>query len=191
MPIRASLHFHMNTKVHTIQTCHCVNAHSGFSSFPLDGAELMTVDLQVSMPIRASLHFHFHNYCCGNFSRWRCQCPFGLLFISTLQPKSECGVISSRVNAHSGFSSFPQHPSESRRNKAFSRPFLQVFIWKFWKQEFSKPFLSCSQFVHILQYCRTQSRLFLQYYILSKRSLTVVYYTTVFYSEKEHFVKSQ
>ena len=82
MPIRASLHFHMNTKVHTIQTCHCVNAHSGFSSFPLDGAELMTVDLQVSMPIRASLHFHFE------------------IFIRYIE-------VEGCVNAHSGFSSFP------------------------------------------------------------------------------------
>ena len=57
----------------------------------------------VSMPIRASLHSHIG-------------------WISINGSNIDC------VNAHSGFSSFPQHPSESRRNKAFSRPFLQVFI---------------------------------------------------------------
>lgn len=32
------------------------------------------------------------------------------------------------VNALLGFPSFLQHPSGTRRNKAFSRPFLRVFI---------------------------------------------------------------
>ena len=91
----------------------------------------------VSMPIRASLHFHIAE-----------------LILSSIIVPTIC------VNAHSGFSSFPQHPSESRRNKAFSRPFLQVFIWKFWKQEFSEPFLFCSQFVHILQYSRNSRSCF-------------------------------
>ena len=128
MPIRASLHFHKINPDPEIESVYSVNAHSGFSSFPRKRSWKKS---------------------CNHVM---CQCPFGLLFISTRKINSrkysDCFVsmpiraslhfhgmgkledfnTDIRVNAHSGFSSFPQHPSEIRRNKAFSRPFLQIFI---------------------------------------------------------------
>ena len=83
------------------------------------------------------------------------------------------------VNALLGFPSFLQHPSGTRRNKAFSRPFLRVFIWKFWKKGFSDCFLYCSQFVHIL----------IQITPAHKTSV-LFYYTTLFLLYKVSFIQS-
>ena len=68
---------------------------------------------------------------------------------------------------------FCKYLSENSENRNFQNHFFLFTI--------------CSYFT----VSQKQSKLFLQHYILSKRSLTVVYYTTIFYSEKEHFVKSQ
>ena len=194
MPIRASLHFHIWTKifnkwkrilcqcpfgllfistmdkedtVNALLLCQCpfgllfisthttfdkqyasagcVNAHSGFSSFPRRYSKRATSKCGfVSMPIRAFLHFYLKNGVCFHGG-------------------NGC------VNALLGFPSFLQHPSGTRRNKAFSRPFLQVFIWKFWKQGFSDCILYCSQFVHILIQITPahKTSVFLLYYAFS------------------------
>ena len=54
------------------------------------------------------------------------------------------------VNALNGatFISTPL-PPETRINKGFADPFLQVFSRIFWKRLFWRWFLACSQFVHI------------------------------------------
>ena len=96
----------------------------------------------------------------------RCQCPFGLLFISTAP--------------------FWKPRKQSIFQTFFAGIYLKILKTGIFKIIFVM-FTICSYFT-VLQ---KHTRLFLQHYILSKRSLTVVYYTTVFYSEKEHFVKSQ
>ena len=63
--------------------CWGVNAHSGFSSFPQNILVWNYCYEQVSMPIRASLHFHIPPEQFGDNEEYECQCPFGLLFIST------------------------------------------------------------------------------------------------------------
>ena len=176
MPIRASLHFHKINPDPEIESVYSVNAHSGFSSFPLSSCERSDRDCycvnahsgfssfpQISFVnctdamVCVNAHSGFSSF--PRKRSWKkscnhvmCQCPFGLLFISTRKINSrkysDCFVsmpiraslhfhgmgkledfnTDIRVNAHSGFSSFPQHPSEIRRNKAFSRPFLQIFI---------------------------------------------------------------
>ena len=82
----------------------------------------------VSMPFWAFLHFY--KLLLKRLYRFRvvCQCPSGLSFISTYKHKWSIVTRPVCVNALSGFPSFLQHPSGTRRNKAFSRPFLQVFI---------------------------------------------------------------
>ena len=154
MPIRASLHFHKYLETTTLilsLLCQCpfgllfISTDNAFDVVPQVqyvcqcpfGLLFISTVLSdryvpqtgdVSMPIRASLHFHWTTMRAERSSINLCQCPFGLLFISTMVCMGAFRCTHSCVNAHSGFSSFPQHPSESRRNKAFSRPFLQVFI---------------------------------------------------------------
>ena len=48
-----------------------------------------------------------------------------------------------------GRPSFLPLPPETRINKGFADPFLQVFSRIFWKRLFWRWFLACSQFVHI------------------------------------------
>ena len=112
----------------------------------------MHVKKNVSMPFWAFLHFYMLKFLITQFLKYLCQCPSGLSFISTrrLYRRTDCFVVCQCpsglsfistykhkwsivtrpvcVNALSGFPSFLQHPSGTRRNKAFSRPFLQVFI---------------------------------------------------------------
>lgn len=147
-----------------------VNAHSGFSSFPRRYSKRATSKCGfVSIPIRASLHFHNT----GAIYRLILDNHVSMPIRAFLHFYLKNGVCfhggNGCVNALLGFPSFLQHPSGTRRNKAFSRPFLQVFIWKFWKQGFSDCILYCSQFVHILIQITPahKTSVFLLYYAFS------------------------
>ncbi len=129
MPIRASLHFHGAKKGGYHDGQQCVNAHSGFSSFPRRYSKRATSKCGfVSIPIRASLHFHNT----GAIYRLILDNHVSMPIRAFLHFYLKNGVCfhggNGCVNALLGFPSFLQHPSGTRRNKAFSRPFLQVFI---------------------------------------------------------------
>ena len=90
--------------------------------------EAIMMDSSVSMPIRASLHFHNT----GAIYRLILDNHVSMPIRAFLHFYLKNGVCfhggNGCVNALLGFPSFLQHPSGTRRNKAFSRPFLQVFI---------------------------------------------------------------
>ena len=116
LPFRASLHFY-------------VNKNGGYS-----------IRILVSIPIRASLHFYMtaeqatekiQEVCQCPFGLFfistdvieevpegttECQCPFGLLFISTMKLTDGMKDEITSVNAHSGFSSFPQGVKKDRNS---------------------------------------------------------------------------
>ena len=155
-------------KIQWMHYC-CVNAHSGFSSFLRIQRLINSMQVQgVSMPIRASLHFHTTIITLLGGKQ-----DVSMPIRAFLHFYLKNGVCfhggNGCVNALLGFPSFLQHPSGTRRNKAFSRPFLQVFIWKFWKQGFSDCILYCSQFVHILIQITPahKTSVFLLYYAFS------------------------
>ena len=79
------------------------------------------------MPFWAFLHFYDEDTTVEEIEEM-CQCPSGLSFISTWIAEQWRNLSETCVNALLGFPSFLQHPSGTHRNKAFSRPFLQVFI---------------------------------------------------------------
>ncbi len=153
MPFWAFLHFYEIYNLPDARQKECVNALLGFPSFlHVKISNYAISKISVSMPFWAFLHFyeetlsenrllrsvsmpfwaflHFYKLLLKRLYRFRvvCQCPSGLSFISTYKHKWSIVTRPVCVNALSGFPSFLQHPSGTRRNKAFSRPFLQVFI---------------------------------------------------------------
>ena len=107
MPIRASLHFHIIYDNGSIELKHCVNAHSGFSAFPRIHMTRVKSAFECQCPfglLFISTKITFQKSKNDDV----CQCPFGLLFISTFICSLQDDKNFKSVNAHSGFSSFPR-----------------------------------------------------------------------------------
>ena len=83
MPIRASLHFHIRILPWRCCSHSCVNAHSGFSSFPPFGIWCRVDESSLCQCPFGLLFISTITLTISLKTLVLCQCPFGLLFIST------------------------------------------------------------------------------------------------------------